>query len=823
MIVESVMSGILANYLYDLSKSFSSNVNRELIENEVGNFLEKYQDTSIDSGAFDEFLKLTETKIDFENFVEYGRYKDSCRQVEDVLTKEEFISKISKKASSYIKLKRNSKLKSIDLEEIEEYFTFLMEIIEKKIIANMSKDLKYNHYLIRIKIEELIERLNIGINSNVTLKKDDIEAIKIKYIKMMKGKYKKAHIYGIDELEYDSFYIKPKFIVSKKENDLEPIDKIYDNNKDELNVNWSEIFCYSNIVSIVGGAGFGKTSFLKNMIHDYKNLNTPQSNNLIPIYCDLKKFVENRTSNMGYTIEDFLVDSMKYDTSIKEINQSFLKYFLEKGQCIILFDALDEVESSERTSVYELIVNFFEHINKNNKVCITSRERGFIPKTNITYRVKPVDENQAIEYIDKMIVIKVFNIQDKDEFIRECIELINIDFLKSLLMLSLLMNIYRAEKRIPKNKIDLYKKSIEYISKEREIGRTSGCPSKSKIDFDLIGIIIDTDQSFCELSNLAKRDNREIHEDEIKSKFLDLYDVSYKNQNEALKAIKEFLKFCAERTELFVKSGENTYKFYHKSFFEYFYSKYIINNFKHNQIYKELVKFDYSQDIPEITIELLKESKFSTYKELIIYAINESSKSRIKFYEGLNILLYVDEPIFLRNMYDKLFTEKKLLIQQNPIFENDSLSAYNEKIWEVIKLNLVISNIFECEGILDDKDINGDIRRIYSKEEYLKVMYYKFLQKSDYVVLSKVNYNGLLFIHNYMGNIFTKEDFEYEEILKILYKIDIKSENIISTDNKFNTKDMHNIKEKVILEFYNDVYCKTLIKMEMIESEFELG
>lgn len=40
--------------------------------------------------------------------------------------------------------------------------------------------------------------------------------------------------------------------------------------------------------------------------------------------------------------------------------------------------------------------------------------------------------------------------------------------------------------------------------------------------------------------------------------------------------IQQFLIFCSDRTELFVPaSGEDCFKFFHRSFFEYFYSQYI--------------------------------------------------------------------------------------------------------------------------------------------------------------------------------------------------------------------------------------------------------
>lgn len=152
------------------------------------------------------------------------------------------------------------------------------------------------------------------------------------------------------------------------------------------------------------------------------------------------------------------------------ISKEFLNYFLGEGRCLILFDALDEVELEDRAELNDLISSFFEVTNKHNKIIITSRAQGFTPKTRIVCNVCEVDEDQIEEYLMKMVKIKQFNQQNIKEFIKQCDVLIESNFLSSLLTVSLLVQIFKAEKELPESKIDLYDKCVEYISKkEKEI------------------------------------------------------------------------------------------------------------------------------------------------------------------------------------------------------------------------------------------------------------------------------------------------------------------------------------------------------------------
>lgn len=99
---------------------------------------------------------------------------------------------------------------------------------------------------------------------------------------------------------------------------------------------------------------------------------------------------------------------------------------------------------------------------------------------------------------------------------------------------------------------------------------------------------------------------------------MEVYKNKFSSEAELENALEEFLKICLERTELFVPSEEERFKFFHRSFFEYFYAKYITKRF-HSAVERlnELIKFDIDSEIFELTVAMLKQDYEQDYQALI--------------------------------------------------------------------------------------------------------------------------------------------------------------------------------------------------------------
>lgn len=97
-----------------------------------------------------------------------------------------------------------------------------------------------------------------------------------------------------------------------------------------------------------------------------------------------------------------------------------IEYYLKMGRCLILLDALDEVEKQKREDLHKRIIAYFKNQNPNNKICITSRNRGFIPEKDVeVFDILPLDRMQIESYVDNIIKLGRFDVKDREVFLEQ--------------------------------------------------------------------------------------------------------------------------------------------------------------------------------------------------------------------------------------------------------------------------------------------------------------------------------------------------------------------------------------------------------------------
>lgn len=731
MVVDTVIIPTLVNltssFIYDLLKETKIRTQKRNIEKLVKNISFSFNDT-VNNSSFKKFLSKPETHMAFNNFILYVSFrKEKPKGVFPLLSSEDFVHDISLSAIQFVKQDSGEELNQ---ENVSAYFENVMGIIEQKLISNLPEELLAIPYFLSRKMNTLETLIRSNYSYEIKPDLKNYEAERIEYIKILKDIYKKSHVYGVDVLELYSFYVFPRLRV---EDLLESKMHFAD---------WVDIFSVSNIVSVIGGAGFGKTLFLQNLINRHEQLNIYGADSVLPIYCDLKQFINFAKYRPNYSLEDFLLEYITFTTS-KQFDKGFLRYFINSGRCLIMFDALDEVEVSERERIGKMITGFFSVSNINNKVCITSRDRGFIPETSVVFRVHPINELQITEYLEKMSKLGFFNIEDKKLFLNQCKPLIASEFLSSFLILSLLVNIFKAEKELPENKIDLYEKCIDYIAINREVKQ-----KKVKFDFKLMSAILNNGTSFEKLSALSKPNNKEVPENDIKELLISVYKKYYCDKNKTINAIEEFLDFCAERTELYVTgSKDGFYKFFHRSFFEFYYAKHIIKEKNdHDELFWELLKFDFDSEIHELVMALLKKHDYIRYMEFMqfIFDINSNDKfekfslNDTSYFHILTALMKVTkEKYFLDEYYNRCFNDKRCLniISRSlaeEITEIFSRSCTSDEIFNrCIRYyrEEVIAGALSCEIILSHSwgDLELNVNFVFM------LIYFEFSRNREFV------------------------------------------------------------------------------------------
>ena len=237
-------------------------------------------------------------------------------------------------------------------------------------------------------------------------------------------------------------------------------------------------------------------------------------------------------------------------------------------------------------------------------------------------------------------------------------------FLSSFLVLSLLINIYKGERELPETKLELYQKCLEFIANKREKPKIN-----NNFDWKLIAPFM-KDNTFIKLSLLCFPNNKEIHEDEVFDTLTKEYKDIFGDTATLERAVHEFMKFCSERTELFVPANvENCYKFFHRSFFEYFYSKHIITRSKDSEeIFSRLEQFDIDYEVFELTLARLKQETHDKYISLIKYTFEIclldliSKKPTFRIFNILVLFLQaIDEETFQVRFVDLVVDYSKVI------------------------------------------------------------------------------------------------------------------------------------------------------------------
>ena len=560
-------------------------------------------------------------------------------------------------------------------------------------LSFFGRNIKQSESNVIFYIKELQSNIERLLNTKVMNNIEEYHRNADEYHKILKSKYQKRKVYFLDKIEFSKFYVPPLLNQVMNHND-----NFYQRHSWYSNYNendtfysydgWKHIFDSSNFVYVIGGPGYGKSLFLTKLINDYEQLNFLNNEEYLIIYGDLKKFISNDGHPMSML--EYLQNSMITESSKdkKNIPKEMIEYYIDSGRCLLLFDALDEVEKNKRDEVHENIVNYFEIKNPNNKICITSRSRGFIPENNhIVYEIQILERKQIEKYLSNLIKLGKFDKEDQEIFLKQAMPLLNNQFLNSFLILSLLLHIFKAERNLPDTKIALYEKCFEYISYKREKEKNQ------KYNWnDLLGLM--DISMFSTLSSMGLPNNNDIDKKNIMNMICENYSNQFGTPQNALVAAENFLNYCSERTELFVLSSqEDKFHFFHRSFFDFFYSNYLLFQVDNiEDIFNCFKKFDVDSEVFELTFALIKKNNKIKYQKLVEYIfekceeeINEDDDNGISAFNILTLGMQVIDDIGYRDKYISfLINQKEYIINYLDEILNDKLYAIIEEKDEYI-------------------------------------------------------------------------------------------------------------------------------------------
>lgn len=223
-----------------------------------------------------------------------------------------------------------------------------------------------------------------------------------------------------------------------------PIKASYKNLTTDFN-DLDELFKDYNNITIVGSAGSGKTTLIKNIF-----LQTIYNKNRIPILIELRNLNEFKGDFEKLITEKILKSKIKPSDNI-------FKRTLESGNFLFLLDGYDEIFSDKKQEINRQIELFVDSYSK-NKFLITTRPGSGIESFPRFYdfKVCSLDDDDVIGFISKIVEegerkerIKKIVLDPKNSNYYE--------FLRNPLLLSMFIMAFENHPEIPKRKSAFYR------------------------------------------------------------------------------------------------------------------------------------------------------------------------------------------------------------------------------------------------------------------------------------------------------------------------------------------------------------------------------
>ena len=443
---------------------------------------------------------------------------------------------------------------------------------------------------------------------------------------------------------------------------------------------------------ISGYAGNGKTIFLKKI---YKELIDNQVN-FYPIFVELRNI-----SSGDQTLLDYIYQSIV--TYSDSFTQEQFTYGLKKGLFYFLIDGLDEVSDSQQSNIQEEIIKLTLKY-PDCPFVVTSRPNEFTTWENFhVAHLLPFDYRQCQSFIKKIDYVEERK-TDFLEFLTEDKFEEHEEFLSNPLLASMMLLTFDEYGDIPAKRHIFYEKCFQVLIKEHDASKGRfHRPLKSKLSHENLEKVF---MYFCAITYQQKKYRFSLQEID---KFIDL--ASKTLSSDKICKGNDIRYDFVYSVSLLLQDG-NFFEFIHRSFQEYFFAKFIVND----------RKFELENKLDNI------DNLFSFEKANLIAMIDDMDHDYFEtdyVLKKLTILNEYFESIDAENKPEKIFGQF-----------NDSLSIYSKN--DNFYLSIFPDSLLLISDI-DDKE-----------------------RKLNYFILSNVDikYRNLMF--NYSLNLSS------DDILKVI-------------------------------------------------------
>ena len=236
---------------------------------------------------------------------------------------------------------------------------------------------------------------------------------------------------------------------------------------------------YNSIV-LLGDAGAGKSTLAKHVVValvDGLTIVPAHMQGALPIRVPLRTYADyrHRAGGIGISLLDFIRAFARTELQLDSLPEGFFEFYLERKQCLVIFDGLDEIfDLRLREDVRSDIVAFTQTSYPGNKTFVTSRKIGYDdaplpPKEFDHFQVLPFDDKQIREYIRKW-----YSLEETDRAKRKaetgaleqaCKSLPG-ELVRNPLLLSLIVILFRSGCTLPDSKLEIYRSCVGTLTEK---------------------------------------------------------------------------------------------------------------------------------------------------------------------------------------------------------------------------------------------------------------------------------------------------------------------------------------------------------------------
>lgn len=438
--------------------------------------------------------------------------------------------------------------------------------------------------------------------------------------------------------DINQFYVENLFSYFK------PFDiaHIYDKETDEPVFGLKRFFDGGNKVVLIGGAGLGKSTSLNYLFCNYEKLYNCFALKLKINLKDYASDISDKHHDILWCLTAEFSKHIPRNELTSEDVSTLLAEYLQKGKCLVIFDALDEIPvQASRDKVRDEISTFCD-VYYSNRFIISTREVGYLrnrfDKDFVHIRINEFNMSQIKQYSENWLKINHEGKDFEDFWKRFEIELKRAKcqgLIKNPIILILALVIFDVQNSLPNRRVEFYKKCVDTFLIAREDRKNAFTQTDSFKN--ILG-----DNSV--VPKIAHYKFDKINEDmgyhftmeELKEAIMQAIAVPSRRQWH--EPVQLFAKYLINRTELIRETDEDILDFAHKTFYEYFLAVYYAQEYETKDLIKLLDSWigDPNNDemarlIIEVIIEKNDAKQHKAVMEYLFARLNDGLPKRYVF------------------------------------------------------------------------------------------------------------------------------------------------------------------------------------------------